>query len=523
VIRATRLAIVACLLALAGAAGCGGGGSSGSGGPNPATAVPANAGLYFEGVIRPKGDQKEDALAAIGKILGTSTPEKTMREFFDRNAKDDRGKPVSWERDLAPWVGERAGGWTTTGSNQQGDHFALAIASTDKDKAKVFVQRDAAASQARKASYKGVDYLVDKDGFARGVSGDFVLLGTEPEFKRSIDALKGSSLAESKRFKDATDKLDKNRLGTFYVDVKSLINAGLAADPTARQQLDQFRRIFPIDQLGPIVGAFTANGSRLKLDTSIAGQGAETLSRLGLLTGAGSTKLLGELPGESWAAYGAPNVGKSASALFDRFAGALGGAAVAGQVQQATGLDLRRDVFDLMSDVAIFARGSTMNDIDGGLVISVTDDGRAATVFGKLVGLMRTQGQLDPRPVKVAGAAQAFSIALPNAPKPIVLARGSGKLIAAYGEAAASASFQPKTKLRHSAAYKQAKTSLDNKFDPAFLFSMDGILKVVDGFGAGTDPDFQKARPYLERFSMISSGGKAEKNRYDAAVGVGLK
>jgi hypothetical protein len=196
---------------------------------------------------------------------------------------------------------------------------------------------------------------------------------------------------------------------------------------------------------------------------------------------------------------------------------------VAGQVQQATGLDLRRDIFDLVGDLAIFARGSTMADLDGAAVISVKDDARATEVFGKLIALARRQGNVDPRPVRIDGADQAFSIANPNAPKPFVAARGKGKFVFAYGEAAAKAAFQPQTRLGETELYKQAKATLDNKFEPAFLLSMDGILKVVDGTGGGADPDFQKARPYLERLSVITSGGKAGKNNYDAALGVGLK
>jgi hypothetical protein len=522
VTRAARFAVV-CLLVLAGAAGCGGSAGSGSGGPDPATSVPANAGLYFEGVVRPEGDVKDDALSAASKILGTSTSEQALKDFFNKNASDANQKPLNWDRDVAPWLGQRVGGWATASSgndNSQG-RFAVALSVTDKGKADDFLKRT--ATTGRKGSYRGVGYTIGSDGDAVGRSGDFILLGTLPEFRRSVDAQKGDSLADNDRFKSAVGKLDKNRLGTFYVDIRALITAGLAANPSERQNFDQFRRIFPIDQIGPIVGSLQANGSRLKLASTIQGHGAETLSRLGLLTGAGSTKLIGELPGESWAAYGAPNVGKTASGLFDRFAGALGGAAVGNQVRQATGLDLRRDIFGLMGDIALFARGSTRNDLDGGLIIAVTDDGRAATVFGKLVGLLRTQGHLDPRPVQIPGAEQAFSIAVPNAAKPLVFARGPGKFVVAYGKSAAAASFQPKTRLADTALYKQAKASLDDEFDPAFLLSIDGILNVVDGFGGGSDADFQKARPYLERFSVIAGGGTANNSRYDAALSAGLK
>jgi hypothetical protein len=517
VIRVPRL-LIFCLLVLASVAGCGGGGAS-SGGPDPATSVPANAGVYVEAIVRPEGDARADALAAAGKLLGTSTPEKTLEDFFNKNAKDQKQKPLNWDRDVSPWLGQRAGVWVSTRGQKSG--FAFAIATKDSDKAKEFLARNTAKD--RKASYKGVDYTVDSDGVASGLSGDFLLLGNEPELKQTIDAQKGDSLGETKRYKDAVSKLDKDRLGTLFVDVKPLIDVALRQDPSQRQQFEQFARIFPIDKLGPITAAFHANGSRMKIDSHISGQGAETLSRFGLLSGAGSTDLLGELPGDSWAAYGVPNLGQTASALFDRFAGALGGSAVAAQVQQSTGLDLRRDIFDLVDDLAIFARGSTTADLDGAAVITVKDDTRAAQVFGKLIALARSQGNVDPRPIRVAGADQAFSIASPDAPKPIVLARGAGKFVIAYGKAAAKAVFKPQTKLGETELYKQAKATLDNKFEPAFLFSMDGILKVVDGTGGGTDPDFQQARPYLERLSVITSGGKAGKNNYDASLGVGLK
>jgi hypothetical protein len=516
VIRATRL-VIFCLLVLASVAGCGGGGAA-SGGPDPATSIPANAGIYVEGVVRPEGDTRDDALAAVGKLLGTSTPEKTLEDFFNKNAKDEKDKPLNWDRDVSPWLGERAGVWASTRGE---GGFAFAIATKDSGKAEEFLKRDTATD--RKASYKGVDYTVDSEGVASGLSGDFLLLGNEPEFKQTIDAQKGDSLGDAKRYKDAVSKLDENRLGTLFVDVKPLIDVALRQDPAQRQQFEQFSRIFPIDKLGPITAAFHANGQRLKIDSHIAGQGAETLARFGLLSGAGSTDLLGELPGESWAAYGVPNLGQTASALFDRFAGALGGSAVAAQVQQATGLDLRRDIFDLVDDLAIFARGSTMADLDGAAVITVKDDARATEVFGKLIALARSQGNVDPRPIQVDGADQAFSIANPSTPKPFVLARGAGKFVIAYGEAAAKAAFKPQTKLGETGLYKQAKATLDNKFEPAFLFSMDGILKVVDGTGGATDPDFQQARPYLQRLSVITSGGKADKNNYDASLGVGLK
>ena len=57
------------------------------------------------------------------------------------------------------------------------------------------------------------------------------------------------------------------------------------------------------------------------------------------------------------------------------FAGALGGAALAAQVKQATGLDLEQDVFSWIGDVGGFVRGDDARPtLDGALVIESTDD-----------------------------------------------------------------------------------------------------------------------------------------------------
>jgi hypothetical protein len=151
VIRAARFAVV-CLVVLAGAAGCGGGAGSGSEGPDPATAVPANAGLYFEGVVRPEGNVKDDALAAASKILGSSTPEQALKDFFDKNAGDANDTPLNWDRDVAPWLGQRVGGWAaaTSGNDTNQGRVAVALSVTDKGKADDFLKRT--AEKGRKGS-----------------------------------------------------------------------------------------------------------------------------------------------------------------------------------------------------------------------------------------------------------------------------------------------------------------------------------------------------------------------------------
>ena len=85
--------------------------------------------------------------------------------------------------------------------------------------------------------------------------------------------------------------------------------------------------------------------------------------------------------------------------------------------------------------------------VDGGAVIQITDKAKATSAFGKLIGLLRTQGGTDARPVKIDGAEAAFEIRRPGAPKPIVVARGSDKAVITYGAEAAKAALSPDAKL----------------------------------------------------------------------------
>ena len=161
-----------------------------------------------------------------------------------------------------------------------------------------------------------------------------------------------------------------------------------------------------------------------------------------LLGGSGS-ELIGDLPGDAWGAFAVPKVGEAAKSLFSAFAGALGGAALTAQLKQETGLDLEQDVFSWIGDVGVFVRGASEPELDGALVIQSTDDAKASAAFGKIIGLIGKEEGTRPEPMQIEGAESAFSFTTPEAEKPIVLARGSGRVVVAYGEAAAKAALVP--------------------------------------------------------------------------------
>ena len=511
--RAVLLALISLSLLVA---GCGG--SSASGGDDPASAVPANAAVYADATLRPEGQLREDALAAAGKLLRTADPQAEIDELVEKAFAESEDPHLDYRKDVASWLGEKVAIWAAPTSGDE--DFRGAVVATTKDEEAAQAAIDRAVSDSDKTfserTYKDVSYKASSDS-AAGIVEGFAVFGTEAEFKRTVDAAKGDGLDSDERFQKAMDRLEDDRLGSFYLDVKAVIDQAAREDPDAAQQLEQAKRLFPFDRLGPVAGAFLANGDRLAVDA--AAEIPENALPGGV--GGGTTPLVGELPGDTWVAFGSPDFGATLKAIYQQAAGALGGAAIENQLRQELGLDLQEDVFSWVGDVAVFARGTTMDALDGGVVIEVTDPEKAKTAFGKLIGLAQSRAGVTARPVKIEGAETAFEAAAPGTPKPVVAARSSDRVVVAVGREAAAAALGGDSSLADSDAYESAKSVLGDDVEPSFLLSMPAVLELVRATGKD-DEEFQKAEPYLEAFGVLAGGsgrdGEVARSRFAAEL-----
>jgi hypothetical protein len=460
--------------------------------------------------VRPEGDLRDDALAAAGKVLRTDDPGAKIDELVGKAFASSEKPEFDYVKDVKPWLGEKVALWGVAGASSGEDFRGALVASVkDEDEARSAIDRAIEGSDKTfsERSYKDVDYQVSEES-AVGLVEGFVVAGTEPEFKRTVDAAQGDGLDSDDRFEKAMDGLEDDRLGSFYVDVKSLIDAAQRQDPEVAQQLEQAKRVFPVDKIGSVAGALMANGDRIAVDATAEVPEGAFPAGLGSLYSGGATPLLGELPGDSWVAFGAPDFGPALKGIYQQVAGALGGAAIENELRQSLGLDLQEDVFSWIGDIAVFARGTTMDSIEGGLVIEVTDAAKAKAAFPKLVGLAQSQGGVRARAVQIDGAEQAFEAAMPGADKPVVAARSEERVVIAYGREAAADALGGAEKLADSEAYDAAKSVLGD-VEPGFLLSMPAVLELVQASGEA-DADFAKAKPYLEAFGVLAGGNSRD-------------
>ena len=138
-------------------------------------------------------------------------------------------------------------------------------------------------------------------------------------------------------------------------------------------------------------------------------------------------------------------------------------------------------------------------------MIQVTDEAKAATGFGKLVGLLQSEGDLDAKPIKIDGADAAFAVQDGTTPKPIVFARGNGKVIIAYGDEAAADALAPADKLGDAEIYGQAKDALEGDVEPGLLLSMPAVIALVDSS--------RRHRRELGRGQAVPGGVRRDRTR----------
>jgi hypothetical protein len=510
------LSLLLCAVAVV---GCGG--AKSGDGSDPAAAVPAGALGYIEVTLRPDGQVKEDALDAAGKILDASDPGPKLRELVDKliAEADTVGTTATYARDVEPWLGERAGLWFAAEITSDEDAVGAVIAVSDADGAQEFIEREAEKTD-KPGSYRDVDYLLSTDDTAIAVVDDRLLVGHLPQFKQMVDLLRGegAELAGADAYEKAIDPLSDGRLGHLYIELGRLIELALQSDPDAAM----LKGFLPKGKFPPVGVGFLANGDRLAFEAVTETKGGDS-GILGLsgLGGGASSPLLGELPGDAWGAFAAKDVGKAAKAMFEELAGALGGAAIAAQFREQTGLDLEQDVFSWIGDVAVFVRGTSMEALEGALVIESTDDARATKTFGAVAALLAQPG--TPRPIGVDGAESAFSFPDTGLPKPLVLARAEGRVVLAVGQQAASDAISPGAKLGDSDAYQEAKESLGEGIEPGLIVSVPAVLELAEALGATDDPDYAKAKPYLDAFSVLAAGSKLDDDHARSILSLGFE
>jgi hypothetical protein len=501
-------------------AACGDGGGDEENGP--ASLVPATAPAYFEVVLRPEGEAADDAEAALGKIIDSPDPGNELVTQLEQSAARS-GEGFNYEEEIAPWLGERVGIFPSSLAGES--EAALVIETTDPDKALEFVSSQEDATD-KEGEYEGHTFKLDADGDAFGIVDDFLVFAKPAGFKQVVDTADGDSLADEDDFKDSVGDLPEDRLATLYALPKTFLEA------IPDEEIDPQGRAIVLKALGeggsePILGDITATAENITLDFSAGGGAVET----------NESALLGELPADSWLAFGLSDIGAAVQNSVDQIESAgvpgLDGEAIREQLRSQAGINLEQDVINTLGDAALFVQGTSISSLGGALVIETKDPAASAGLLTKLQTLIAQQAgaAVTIEPLASTSGDQGFRISDPANKKqqPVSVIQRDDRIIVGYGGAAINQALtgtgaegsgaQPLSK---SPTFTGAKSALGDLGIDLFV-SFAPIFQLAETQGATADPDYQQAKPYLDSLDFIASGSGTDGDRSSVRLVIGLK
>jgi hypothetical protein len=549
------LALATAALALA---GCGSSSSPGSS-ADPASVVPASAPLYVGAVVRPDGTLKTDATAA-GTTL-THQPAAYARLAGVLQAPGS--PPLTYSHDIAPWLGTNAGiflsslstSTATTAQLQQllgevlqgsassttpsawpfasGVQGAIVLDTSDASKAASFISTEAQHAGAHAASYRGVSYQATSSGEAFGIVDRLAVLGTATGLHAVIDtSLGGPSLVHAADYSKLLASAPSGALAHVY------------SSPTVAGGAQGLGGL-----IGLLGGARTVNVSLVPSSSSIALDvdsltSASTAGGGGLAGSAGEgAQALSELPGESWLAVGLGNVGVTLAGDVQALHGlaslitSLGGSSGAGATTtesssggfnikgvlegvlaplsalSAPGTQSQHDFLSWMSSAGLFAGGSGIVNLRGGIVLDSKVPSLSKAAVAKLGAALEKSGG-SVQSISIPGTDAAVSARVSGLPVELDIANGAGsngqtKFVIGLGEASVQDALKPSSTLSTAVSASTAAGTLGEGTRPSVIIEFAPLLSLLEGVGLSEDPSISHVLPYLRSLTTITGGGKS--------------
>jgi hypothetical protein len=560
--HAAALLVPLATLAAGVLAGCGSSHTTGTA-ADPAGAIPASAPLYAGATVRPNGALKAGALAAGHTLTLQADPYLRLLA-----ALQTPGSPaLDFSRDVAPWLGPRAGvflssldassqllslleqgllGGSSTASSwpfgAKGAQGAIVLDTSDVAKARSFLTSEANHAGAHAASYRGVAYQATSGGVAFGVVDRFAVIGSESGLRSVIDTtLGGPSLAQAAGYTKLLAAAPAGALAHIYTNPGTSSGAGGASSsggaPGSGSSSQGSTGLLQL-----LAGTREANVSLVPTATSIAldadalssGSAAQTGGLL--FSGSEGARALGELPGESWLAVGLGDVGAtlagdvqglsslatlsgstSAGASENpslgilNFKGLLKGILTPLNVLSANSVEAKRDFQSWMGSAGLFASGTGLVELKGGIVITSKNPARSRAAVAKLAALLRKAGD-TAQSISIPGTEAAVAARVTDLPVELAIAdgpaaNGQTKFVIGLGEASVADALRPSSTLSSAASYSAATSALGEGAQPSLTVDFPSLLGLLEGVGLSADPTISKFVPYLRTLTTLAGGG----------------
>lgn len=512
--RARALACAAPAAAALALSACGGDGG-GVDSDDPASLAPADAPIYIQATIRPKGKLKTNAETLASAVSGIDDPPGRLIELLEESANEEptlSGEPISFDQDIDPWLGETAGVFV---EGFEGDPPAAGIVqTTDSEAAQQFID-DSKQEGDKDGRYEGTDYLIDgDDDTAAGIVDDFLVVGTESAFKRVVDVSGGEdALGDQDDFTSTLDEAPSGSLADVYVSLEEVTKQVRASDP---DDADSVEASIGDTSGKTALASLVPAADSLELDLATNADPSFEFADL--------SRLIGTFPANSFAAIGIPDLGGIVERTLDQLEeSGVGGVTREAIDQQlaAPGLSLD-DITAALGDFGAFAIGTDEASLQGAGVIDSEDSAKAEELVGRLTELALRSGQAG---ISRASIGEGITIrdAEELGSQPLTISTLEGRIAIAYGSEALDHALAGRSPiLAEDPAFTAAVKDLGGNGLSAYI-ALPGVFRLADALGAIEDPGYQQARPYLDKLTHAAFGSGEQGDFQTSKVIVGVQ
>lgn len=495
-------------------AGCGGDDSSGS---DPAAVAPAESPVFIDVAVRPEGELQTNLETLAKDLAGVDDLGGFVIEQLEESAAGD-GEDFDYEKEVEPWLGEKAGISLQGYDGEDFQGFVVAVATTDTGAAQEFVD-DNADEVVEEPSYEGTDFKVEEDEQAVGIVGDFLVFAEdEASFKAAVDASNEESLADQDAYTSAVDAAPADSFANVFVDVGGLIEeSGGAIDPETEGFLET-AGIEPKDATALVSVVPGSNQIEIDFATDLVGDDPPT---------GDASQLLGSLPGGSFAAFATTEFGKRLSEAIDQ----LDENGIPGELEpnelksamKAANIDLDR-IGGSIEDLGAFAQGNTESNLTGAVVLTTTDAKEAKNTVSN-IGLLLRASQTPGVTAISENGVSGFSIRADDlGGQPLVVAAKEEKIAISYGPGAAAAALTAgkSATLAENPAFKAAGDALGDTPLSGFIAGPATVALVENMLAPEEAAELAEVRPLLDKIEYIAIGTGSDGDLATSKLIIGL-
>lgn len=473
-----------------------------------AKSVPADAAAFAEVKLQPGGEQKA-ALDEIVGLFGEDAEDSLIDEF----GLDDEENGKTFKDDIAPYLGERAGGFAlvdpkaTETKTTKDDEPDGALVVQVKDQAKLTETIEATNGKStKKVKIAGQDAYRNDEGVTLWIGETLVVAGTEKAVTATIEAQGGETLDKNERFTTALEQVRaEDPLAIGYTDMKNASALGAALMSLDEESDDALKELRKSGVPGARAGDLKAldqlaNAPIPDVDATMA---MAVLAKPGQLTlefggtqpkpANGSAQQLAKdgadavaaLPAGSWLAAGG-----SVEA-----ANSLPGYSMEDQLKElekALGEKLPSGLTTALGKIKTFAigvKGDSLLAIGGAAIVRTADAATAAELLETIERELAKDRSLSVEKTPIPGADDGVVVRTAQMPIRIAVGIKGDRLVIGLGAESVTNALEGTKTLAGDPAYKQAQEALGGDaptmlVNPAPLAQLLGDLPDSGQIGA---------------------------------------